>query len=1063
MSIKLKYTAVLFFIAFFTKGQSYNFKYFGNDNGLKELYVYTISQSGDGFLYLTTGESVYRYDGRTFEDLKEKREEGTFITEHLVDSRNILWIGHNQSGVSFYRNGVWKHLRNVALQNSRITAIKDYAQHVIIATNGAGLFSADTSGKITQLLKEKFLSILAIESLPGVPLLIGTPEGCYSLKSEGRSLSNTSASQKIGKDAYVKKIVRGAGNYYFVLYDDNSVDRFRYVGDGFQVENLIESSFTGESEISTLFVDRAGTLWLGVVGEGLWKVSVSDSHKSSVSLKLGTKNGFTVNHITCIFQDRENNFWYGTFGEGLVQRSEERFSLRSLQDGLLEPYISCLAKGKDGSLWLGSGSKLASYHPSTNTYRQLPLALLKNDEKIRSLLYVDAGLLWIGTTRRLLCFQTGTGRLKDISAQEDLSPTSFNSLLMQGSELLAGTMDGLYRFNATGSNARLSTMNEGLLHNSVLNLFSDSQQRLWIASHGAPVYYLKDGMTHSFKDLSGYNSFKVNSFTEDHNGNIWIATDGDGVFKYDGDRFKRYSTSNGLLSDFCHGIVEDDAQSLWIAHSGGLSELSKDRGNFSSYDLKSAYPGIEINSDFLLRSGSKIMLSTSKGLLMYDSDEKTLPPFVPPVSITGISFNNRPANLSTEVNMPFAFYSVRISFVAVILGRNEIVNYHYRIPEIDSTWRSTTEREVDIPKLGDGRYTFEVLSCVGNGLGMCNEKPASIVFTIEKPVWKKAWFYILLVCGLGMLTYLIIELRTRQFKKMQMLLQLKVKQKTFLLNREKELAIKIKGELEHRNKDMTDSINYARNIQLAILPTEETMENLFGEDFFVLFRPKDIVSGDFYWAAALNVNNNNKNDLALAAVIDCTGHGVPGAFLSIMANDVLKQSIIDRDVNNTNEILDFLNHEVTSHLNPTGHRERLKDGMDVALVGIERRKRKLYFSGANNPAYVMRKNGSGIETFVLKATKQAIGSVSEDVLRFELKEFDLLPGDTVYLFSDGYADQFGGDKNKKFTYKRFREVLGSAYDLPMHDQKEILQKQFAEWSRGGEQTDDVCVMGIRIK
>ncbi|MGZ6540093.1 MAG: PP2C family protein-serine/threonine phosphatase [Bacteroidia bacterium] len=240
------------------------------------------------------------------------------------------------------------------------------------------------------------------------------------------------------------------------------------------------------------------------------------------------------------------------------------------------------------------------------------------------------------------------------------------------------------------------------------------------------------------------------------------------------------------------------------------------------------------------------------------------------------------------------------------------------------------------------------------------------------------------------------------------------------------------------------------------------MNRLFNKKYFILYKPKDIVSGDFYWSASLT-RQTEAHPLSLAAVVDCTGHGVPGAFLSIVANDFLKQCTIDKEVKNTNEILDYLNRNVSSNLNQSHNSKmRVKDGMDIAMIAIDYKNLKLYFSGANNPAYIYRQVKENIELIILKPTKQAIGTISRDILKYELQEIDLLPGDTIYLFSDGYPDQFGGTRDKKLNYKRFKEILAQAFELPIGLQKNFIEKKFSEWKLETEQTDDVCVMGIRI-
>jgi serine phosphatase RsbU (regulator of sigma subunit) len=190
---------------------------------------------------------------------------------------------------------------------------------------------------------------------------------------------------------------------------------------------------------------------------------------------------------------------------------------------------------------------------------------------------------------------------------------------------------------------------------------------------------------------------------------------------------------------------------------------------------------------------------------------------------------------------------------------------------------------------------------------------------------------------------------------------------------------------------------------------------------------------------------------------------VPGAFLSIVANDFLKQSTSDKEVRNTNDMLDYLNRSVISNLNQSSNSKiKVKDGMDISLVAIDYKNHKLYYSGANNSAYVYRKTNDRTELIILKPTKQAIGQVLERTVKYDLHEMNLLSGDTIYLFSDGYPDQFGGERDKKLNYKRFKEILAHAYDLPMGLQKNFIEKKLMEWKQETPQTDDICVMGIRI-
>ncbi len=274
-----------------------------------------------------------------------------------------------------------------------------------------------------------------------------------------------------------------------------------------------------------------------------------------------------------------------------------------------------------------------------------------------------------------------------------------------------------------------------------------------------------------------------------------------------------------------------------------------------------------------------------------------------------------------------------------------------------------------------------------------------------------------------------------------------------------------KEEVDEINRELTSSIRYARRIQDSLLPPQEVLDDLFGKNYFVFYKPKDIVSGDFYWASPVRTSDERQTFLSLAAVVDCTGHGVPGAFLSIVGSDFLKQSLKEPLVNTVSEALDYLNQKVISTLNQTANAEtRMRDGMDIAMIAIDYDHHHLYYAGANNPAYVFRpsQDGKEQELYVLAPTKQAIGAVVETVQQYHLHQFEFQKGDTVYLFTDGFPDQFGGDKNKKYNYKRFKEFLGAISKLPMSEQRRVLDKELEQWKGLNEQTDDVCIMGIRF-
>ncbi len=265
-------------------------------------------------------------------------------------------------------------------------------------------------------------------------------------------------------------------------------------------------------------------------------------------------------------------------------------------------------------------------------------------------------------------------------------------------------------------------------------------------------------------------------------------------------------------------------------------------------------------------------------------------------------------------------------------------------------------------------------------------------------------------------------------------------------------VVKQKEELEEKNKDITDSINYAKRIQEAILPPMEVKEQLF-PDSFILFHPRDIVSGDFYWFG-------EKNGKRLMAAVDCTGHGVPGAFMSMIGNSFLNEIVHERGVTQPDLILNKLRELVIHSLRQSEAENKAHDGMDISLLSFERIGTGLTvnWAGANNPLWVIR----GEEWQQYNPDKRPISYSRGESISFTNHTIDLEKGDTLYIFSDGFADQFGGEKGKKFKYKQLKEKLLSFQRETMARQSELLLDAFRSWKGTLEQVDDVLIIGVRI-
>ncbi len=253
-----------------------------------------------------------------------------------------------------------------------------------------------------------------------------------------------------------------------------------------------------------------------------------------------------------------------------------------------------------------------------------------------------------------------------------------------------------------------------------------------------------------------------------------------------------------------------------------------------------------------------------------------------------------------------------------------------------------------------------------------------------------------------------------------------------------------------KQAEIESELRYSKRIQKSVLPTLQALQDVIPEHF-ILDMPQNIVSGDFYWVG-------KHHDHRVIAVADCTGHGIPGALLTMAGMAFLNDIMGKSSLLNAHDALFELRKMVMHLLKQTGEDGEASDGMDITLTMISKDNKKLYFAGANNPLYIIR---DGVLE-VIKGDRMPIGVHLNFTRPFTLHEVDVKPGDTVYLFSDGYADQFGGPRNKKFRYKQFQELLNANCNAPLDQQKDILENTFNKWKGEQNQLDDILVLGYKI-
>lgn len=324
---------------------------------------------------------------------------------------------------------------------------------------------------------------------------------------------------------------------------------------------------------------------------------------------------------------------------------------------------------------------------------------------------------------------------------------------------------------------------------------------------------------------------------------------------------------------------------------------------------------------------------------------------------------------------------------------------------------------------------------------------------------KQKTIIIFFVLGIIVLSFLLLfgiwqyRLKIKSEKKLQYM-NSDLNLKNFQL-KENSLLIETQHNTIHqKNKEITDSIRYAHKIQTAMMPLKHEFANYF-KDSFVLFEPKDIISGDFFWIT-------KKYDKIIFATGDCTGHGVPGGFMSMLGVSLLNEIINEHDLTEPALILSRLRKKVITALRQKGLSGEQQDGMDMTICVIDTEQMTLQYAAANHTFYIIRKSESGFDLQEFKGDKQPVGIFGSDLKPFKQYTVELKKEDVIYTFTDGFADQFGGPKGKKFKYKQLKELLISIHHIDLKNQENIVKQQFVNWKGNLEQVDDVCLIGIRI-
>ena len=634
------------------------------------------------------------------------------------------------------------------------------------------------------------------------------------------------------------------------------------------------------------------------------------------------------------------------------------------------------------------------------------------------------------------------------------------------------TISGLYKFSKNGLS--FFSVKNYFKGKPVTNIYEDKSNNMWLIHENSFTKINNDILTY-YDKKQNFNPKKINSFIEFEPGNYWITTS-DGLFNFDGYNFLKYTVKEGLKNNFVRIFIEDNNGRKIICFENSLDELkiidgkiethNIAVGDFSRYNGNNSHSITDKNNLIIQQYGNeflKVNLNELEKLnrslkinldKIYVNDKlidfKNLQEFrnsdtikysVSDLELDQIKFTsvNSRYNYPINLKLPYDYNHITFFFDGIKWENQSNINYEYKIDKLDKKWRSSNETKAEYRNLPPGKHKFMI-----RGKSSFSEwsEPFIYEFTITPPWWK-TWYARIAYIIIGMLlVWRVIKYRTQSLEKKQKELELEVAKATD----EIQTAYVT---LEEQHNEIKDSIKYAKRIQNAILPNVELMKENF-KDCYVLYMPKDVVAGDFFWMEKID-------DSIYFAAADCTGHGVPGAMISVICSNALSKALLEDGIRSTGKLLDKTRELVIQNLAKSG--EEVKDGMDISLCCLNLKTRVLYSSGANNPVLILRKESSDFD--IIKADRQPVGLFSH-AKPFKEHKTQLEKGDKVYIFTDGYQDQFGGEKGKKLMPKKFKKLLLDSNQLSMDQQRETLENEFNSWRGELEQIDDVCVIGVEI-
>lgn len=1063
--------------------QEYFFRTYSIEQGLPQSSIFCATEDQRGEMWVgTEGSGVCRFNGSEFRVIDESMGLSDNVVRSVFeDSQGNIWIGTDE-GIDRYDGKVLHSFMETEISGTPVLAIaEDHSGTIWVGTQSKGLFSivqtdslVVTNYTIADGLSNVFVFDIDVDRDNRVWVsLIG---GINIIETEEEEVQITKLIE--GFDIPSANILCGnedaEGNMWFGTIT-SGLFMVRQTDDLDNVEVVVPDF------LEMLNGERVYDIhW--TAGDGCYvatdKQGVVHFDNRGIIDHFTKESGIHTNQVYRITETAGGDLWFSTIGKGILKYERKLLVKYHKEAGVRGTRFYELLPGWEGEMMVGSDEGFTIYEFDGD--RPEEVVHYGEDDGLPAsnitAVTTDGKGIWLGCSEGLVRIANGAVSVPEFNS--GLGSKRVNCLLsdVEGN-LWIGTDNG-YSLYTGGELFRINEA-QGFVNNEVQTIIEHSSGDIYLGTLGGLVRMRGQEYT-DFVREDGLTEVMIHALAEDRNGDLWIGTFGGGIFLFDMDHDSvpiRKIAGKEVLSSgniYSLGFLNDSV--LLAATESGFEQITIDRDNnvvqTVHFDVNDGFPGGGNNINALyIDEQDRAWFGNSEGLVRFDPACAGLVREPPEIYITNLKLFFKEQDwsrwgetvpwfdLPKELTLSHNDNHLTIGYSGVFYGNPDDLTYSYFLDGQSKDWSPfLAARDVDFPGLRPGRYLFHVKA--KNKYGVTGEE-TTFSFYIRPPFWQRPWFMILVLVVLVVTVVVIIRLRTRQLQQETIRLEKIVAERTREVVEQKDQIEKQHDIVVKQNMEIEASIHYAERIQKAVIPSQDLLKRNF-EESFIIFRPQHIVSGDFYWVG-------QKSGKLVFTAADCTGHGVPGAFMSMLGISYLNQIVLEENQFDPGKILDQLRtHIINSFKQREQEMEDRKDGMDICLCSYDLETKKLRCASAYNSLLLVRANGAEAECIEYEADRMPVGlySVMDNFRTFEV---DFRQGDKIYLYSDGFPDQFGGPKYKKYMKKRFKQMLVEHYDKPMEEQKETFTGMLADWMSyqdpDGEpiqQIDDIIVMGIRL-